>query len=132
MPVLPDAAAFEIAPDWVCEVLSPATAATDRADKMLIFASENVQNLWFIDPATLTLEAYRHDADGTSCSVSGGVTSWFGSNPSTRCPWSWARFGRSKVRRCRRVNLAPQSANSLVDLLEDRCLSHRKITDFTR
>jgi Uma2 family endonuclease len=63
MPVLPDAAAFELAPDWVCEVLSPATAATDRADKMPIFAAEKVQSLWFIDPVTRTLEAYRLDAE---------------------------------------------------------------------
>jgi Uma2 family endonuclease len=63
MPVLPDAAAFEIAPDWVCEVLSPATAATDRADKMPIFAAEQVQHLWFIDPVAQTLEAYRLDAE---------------------------------------------------------------------
>ena len=63
MPVLPDAPAFEIAPDWVCEVLSPATAATDRADKMPIFAAEKVQNLWFIDPVTQTLEAYRLDTE---------------------------------------------------------------------
>jgi len=63
MPVLPDAAAFEIAPDWVCEVLSPATAATDRADKMPIFATEQVQYLWFIDPVAQTLEAYRLEAE---------------------------------------------------------------------
>jgi Uma2 family endonuclease len=34
MPQMPDAPAFELAPDWVCEVLSPGTAATDRAQKM--------------------------------------------------------------------------------------------------
>jgi hypothetical protein len=37
MPEVPDAAAFELAPDWICEVLSPSTAATDRAEKMQIY-----------------------------------------------------------------------------------------------
>jgi Uma2 family endonuclease len=59
MPELPDATAFELAPDWVCEVLSPTTAATDRADKMPIYAAQAVRHLWLIDPLTRTLEAYR-------------------------------------------------------------------------
>ena len=33
MPEIPSAAAFELPPDWACEVLSPSTAAVDRADK---------------------------------------------------------------------------------------------------
>ena len=32
MPELPETAYFELAPDWVCEVLSPSTEAYDRAD----------------------------------------------------------------------------------------------------
>jgi len=37
MPLIPDAAAFELAPDWACEVLSSSTEAVDRADKMPIY-----------------------------------------------------------------------------------------------
>jgi Uma2 family endonuclease len=59
MPVLPDAAAFELPPDWVCEVLSPATTATDRAGKMPIYARERVAYAWLVDPIARTLEAYR-------------------------------------------------------------------------
>ena len=59
MPELPDAAAFELAPDWVCEVLSPSTAATDRAEKMPIYARERVGHIWLVDPIAQTLEAYR-------------------------------------------------------------------------
>lgn len=59
MPELPDAAAFELAPDWVCEVLSPSTAAIDRAEKMPIYAREGVTNLWLVDPIARTLEACR-------------------------------------------------------------------------
>jgi Uma2 family endonuclease len=58
---LPDAPAFELAPDWGCEVLSPSTAATDRAEKMPIYAREQVANVWLGDPITRTLEALRLD-----------------------------------------------------------------------
>jgi Uma2 family endonuclease len=59
MPEMPHAAAFELAPDWVCEVLSPGTAATDRSGKMPIYARERVGHVWLVDPITRTLEAYR-------------------------------------------------------------------------
>jgi len=36
MPALPEAAWFELAPDWVCEILSPGTARTDRVIEMPI------------------------------------------------------------------------------------------------
>jgi hypothetical protein len=39
MPELPDAPAFELAPDWICEVVSPSTATIDRAEKMPIYGS---------------------------------------------------------------------------------------------
>jgi len=59
MPGVPDAAAFELAPDWVCEVLSPSTAAMDRAEKMPIYARERVSHMWLVDPAAKTLEVFR-------------------------------------------------------------------------
>jgi len=59
MPELPDAAALDLAPDWICEVLSPSTAATDRAEKMPIYAREGVTNLWLVDPIARTLEVSR-------------------------------------------------------------------------
>ena len=64
MPELPDAAAFELAPDWVCEVLSPSTAARDRADKVPIYLREGVSYVWLVDPLNQTLEAFR--LDGTA------------------------------------------------------------------
>lgn len=59
MPELPDATAFELAPDWICEVLSPSTAATDRAEKMPIYGREGVEDVWLVDPIVRTLEACR-------------------------------------------------------------------------
>jgi Uma2 family endonuclease len=59
MPELPDVAAFELAPDWVCEVLSPSTEAMDRADKLPIYAAAGVAHAWLIDPIAQTLEVYE-------------------------------------------------------------------------
>jgi Uma2 family endonuclease len=59
MPKIPDAPAIDVPPDWVCEILSPRTAALDRANKMPIYARERVSHLWLVDPAPRTLETYR-------------------------------------------------------------------------
>ena len=58
MPVVPDAVAFELAPDWVCEVLSPSTQSHDRVRKMRVYAREQVGHVWLIDPVAQTLEVY--------------------------------------------------------------------------
>jgi Uma2 family endonuclease len=49
---------FEIAPNWVCEVLSNRTAGTDRVKKLPIYAREKVDHVWLIDPEKMTLEVY--------------------------------------------------------------------------
>jgi Uma2 family endonuclease len=61
MPSVPDVAAFTLAPDWVCEVVSPRTASIDRSRKMPIYAREGVGHLWIVDPRVCTLEVYRLD-----------------------------------------------------------------------
>ena len=70
MPVVPDVAFFELAPDWVCEVLSPSTAARDRTRKMRHHAGARVAHLWFLDPALQTLEMFRLDGDGWRLAMS--------------------------------------------------------------
>jgi Uma2 family endonuclease len=42
MPALPDVVGIELAPDWVCEVLSPSTAPIDRTRKVPIYARERI------------------------------------------------------------------------------------------
>lgn len=64
MSTLPQTSAFELAPDWVCEVLSPSTASTDRALKVPIFAREKVGHVWLVDALLQTLEVLRLDGDG--------------------------------------------------------------------
>jgi Uma2 family endonuclease len=64
MPNFPDSSAFEVAPSWVCEILSPGTAASDRKRKMPIYASERVGHVWLLDPAIKTLEVFRLESGG--------------------------------------------------------------------
>jgi len=56
MPKYPDSAYFTIAPDWVCEILSPSTASLDRVQKLAIYARERVPHAWIVDPAGRSLE----------------------------------------------------------------------------
>lgn len=63
MPELPDVAAYTLAPDWICEVLSPSTGARDRADKLPIYAKNGVTHAWLVDPLIRTLEVYRREGD---------------------------------------------------------------------
>lgn len=60
MPKLPDTAWFELAPDWVCEILSPATARIDRVEKLPIYAGHGVQHAWLVDPDLRTLEVFEN------------------------------------------------------------------------
>jgi Uma2 family endonuclease len=71
VPVLPNTPAMDLAPDWVCEILSPATAARDRTDKLPIFAREKIEHVWFVDPRARTLEVLG--LDGTTFRV---LTAW--------------------------------------------------------
>jgi Uma2 family endonuclease len=58
LPRIPRDQRFEIAPDWICEVLSPNTAKHDRIVKMPLYARYGVAFLWLVDPLARTLEAY--------------------------------------------------------------------------
>ena len=59
MPDYPDAAYFTLAPDWVCEVLSPSTRKLDLHGKRPVYAREGVAHLWLVDPLDRTLEAFE-------------------------------------------------------------------------
>ncbi|MEO1481515.1 MAG: Uma2 family endonuclease [Myxococcota bacterium] len=59
MPDVPDAAFFTLAPDWLCEVLSPSTSRLDRAAKLPVYAREGVANVWLVDPLQQTVEVFR-------------------------------------------------------------------------
>ncbi|MCY4230039.1 MAG: Uma2 family endonuclease [Alphaproteobacteria bacterium] len=59
MPRLPDTAYFTLAPDWVCEVLSPGTRRFDLYEKRPVYAREGVPYLWMVDPLDRGLEAFE-------------------------------------------------------------------------
>ncbi|RKG64703.1 Uma2 family endonuclease [Corallococcus sp. CA054B] len=58
-PPEPGAAFFTLVPDWVCEVLTPATTALDRARKLPLYARAGVSYVWLVDPVARTLEVYQ-------------------------------------------------------------------------
>jgi Uma2 family endonuclease len=58
MPEVPDEAFFTLAPDWVCEVLSPSTAKLDLALKLPRYAKAGVAHAWLVEPKNRTLEVF--------------------------------------------------------------------------
>jgi Uma2 family endonuclease len=59
MPHSPGTAYYALAPDWVCEILSPSTSSLDRVQKLSVYAREQVAHIWLIDPLARTLEVLR-------------------------------------------------------------------------
>ena len=54
---------FDLAPDWVCEVISASTERVDRVKKMRIYRRERVGHVWLLNPHAQTLESYRLDGE---------------------------------------------------------------------
>jgi Uma2 family endonuclease len=61
MPEIPQDHRFIVAPDWVCEVISPSSLRIDRGKKMRIYAEHDVPWLWLVDPIGHTLEVLTLD-----------------------------------------------------------------------
>ncbi len=47
------------APDWVAEVLSPATASHDKVTKLPVYERAGVREVWLVDPIERTVSIYR-------------------------------------------------------------------------
>jgi Uma2 family endonuclease len=58
-PAIPADTYFSIAPDWVCEVLSPSTERIDRSRKLRIYAEAGIAHAWLVNPVERTLEVLR-------------------------------------------------------------------------
>lgn len=54
----PDQRPLRVAPDWVCEILSPSTSQIDRTVKKRLYAASGVSFYWIVDPDARTLEAW--------------------------------------------------------------------------
>jgi Uma2 family endonuclease len=64
LPRVPADAYMTLAPDWVCEILSPSTDALDRGKKLRRYAREGVVHAWLVDPLRQTLEVLALEARG--------------------------------------------------------------------
>ncbi len=63
MPAVPNVPAFELPPDWLCEIISPSSVRHDRIRKMRCYAREGIRSVWLVDPLAHTLESLRLEAD---------------------------------------------------------------------
>ena len=64
-----DGSKFQIAPNWVCEFLTPSTQRYDKGDKRAIYAEIGVEHHWYVDPVARVLKVFtRREQD------------WFASN----------------------------------------------------
>jgi Uma2 family endonuclease len=60
LPVIKDTPPyFTLAPDWICEVLSPSTYRLDRIKKLRVYGREGVKHAWLLHPGERTLEVLR-------------------------------------------------------------------------
>lgn len=57
-------ACIEVAPDWICEVLSPSTERYDKNEKRRIYMTYGVGHLWFVDPRAKSLEVFARAEQG--------------------------------------------------------------------
>lgn len=55
----PSGRAIAIRPDWVCEILSPTNAKTDRVEKLQTYFAAGVPHYWLVEPIEGSLEIYR-------------------------------------------------------------------------
>jgi Uma2 family endonuclease len=62
LPSLPTEPYVTLAPDWICEVVSPSTESIDRGKKLRIYAREGVTHAWLVDPLQQSLEVLVREA----------------------------------------------------------------------
>ena len=61
---LPAEPFLRLAPDFVCEVLGPASVALDRTRKLPVYARAGVSQVWLVDPVARTLECFQRTKRG--------------------------------------------------------------------
>lgn len=52
------------APDWIVEILSPASAALDQVKKRHLYERHGVREYWLVHPIDRVVTVYRHQGDG--------------------------------------------------------------------
>ena len=61
MPSIPDVPFFTLAPDWICEVLSPSTAKLDVVLKLPRYGRAGVEFAWIVDPIHRMLQVFHQE-----------------------------------------------------------------------
>ena len=113
LPALPDTAWIEVAPDWVCEVLSPSTERYDRGEKRAIYADAGVRHVWHIDPVAAHARGVRADVMGSGCcSPRSATTQKSLRRHSPRLPSPSVCCGRSNPRPRRTSNAGSRLSTS--------------------
>lgn len=66
LPEIPDTPGMTLAPDWVCEILSPgsANARRDRLIKPDIYHRAGIPWVWLVEPRIRTIEVFKHAEEG--------------------------------------------------------------------
>lgn len=59
VPEPPKGRPFALAPDCVCEILSPSNPQRDRVEKLQTYFTARVPHYWIIDPVAGSLEVFR-------------------------------------------------------------------------
>lgn len=61
---LPKERPVTLRPDWICEIISPSNASTDRVLKVRAYHRAGVPHYWLVDPAERTLVVMRRAEAG--------------------------------------------------------------------
>lgn len=59
LPVLPKDKPIDLAPDWICEILSNRTRSYDQVTKRRFYAKIGVRHLWYVEPLARTVTVSR-------------------------------------------------------------------------
>lgn len=63
VPEQPHERPVRVAPDWVCEILSPSTAGRDIGPKLHTYHGAHVGHYWVVEPTSQTITVHRwHEA----------------------------------------------------------------------
>lgn len=74
VPDRPKGRPVRIRPDWVCEILSPTTAARDLGPKLRTYHRCGVPHYWLVDAEHETLTVHRWGPDGYVVALTAGKT----------------------------------------------------------
>ncbi|MSP93272.1 MAG: Uma2 family endonuclease [Myxococcales bacterium] len=81
LPDLLDVPYFTLAPDWVCEVISPQSGRRDRIQKARIYAQNGVQWFWLVDPLQHVIEVLERQGEHWRL-----VDTWGGDDAAAKMP----------------------------------------------